>query len=93
MQPVSPVIGEEFTPNEIPYGKGQEEYQVLPSIVGNNGARLSRWKPTDQERAAIAAGADIHLFVWCAFQPPVLVEVVEHDRSLLDTARFLQLVE
>lgn len=39
---------------------------------------LSRWKPTDKERAAIAAGADVLLYVW-GWQVPVAVGVVSGE--------------
>jgi hypothetical protein len=62
MQPVSPVMpGSESI--EVVYGKGQPEYNPLPAVYLDTPARpvITRWRLTDEERAAIAAGADIVL--------------------------------
>lgn len=36
---------------------------------------ISTWEPTDEERAAIAAGGTIELIVWGAGHPPVALSV------------------
>lgn len=62
MQPVSPVMpGAELI--EVVYGKNQPEYVPLPAVYLDTPSRpvLTRWRLTDEERAAIAAGADIVL--------------------------------
>lgn len=38
----------------------------------------SCWVPTDDERRAIAAGANIELIVWGIRHPPVAMDVVDH---------------
>lgn len=38
---------------------------------------LSTWQPTDQERAAIAAGANVELALWSVGHPPVSVVVTD----------------
>jgi hypothetical protein len=50
-------------PIEVVYGKDQEQYNPLPAVYLDTPARpvLSRWRLTDEERAAIAAGADVVL--------------------------------
>jgi hypothetical protein len=62
MQPVSPVMpGSEAI--ETVFGKDQPEYTPLPSVYLNLPSRpvYNRWRPTDEERAALVAGADVVL--------------------------------
>jgi hypothetical protein len=63
MEPISPVMpGSESI--EVVYGKDQPKYIPLPAVyVENANSRtvVSRWRLTDQERAEIAAGADVVL--------------------------------
>jgi len=63
MEPISPVMpGSESI--EVVYAKDQPEYIPLPAVyVENANSRtvVSRWRLTDQERAEIAAGADVVL--------------------------------
>lgn len=62
MIPVSPVMpGSETI--ELVYGKNQPEYVPLPAVYLDTPSRpvLSRWRLSDEERAAVAAGADIVL--------------------------------
>lgn len=76
MEPVTPVV-EGLQKHEIQIAKNQPEYRALPSLVIRNGIFLSRWKPTDAERAAIASGSDIFLAVWSGKQMvPVMLEVL-----------------
>lgn len=87
MTPVSPVMpGSE----EIELAKNQPEYIPLPAVYLDMKCRpmVTRWRFTDEERAAIANGADLvaqQLTWWQKFQPinyqvvmpnecPVLVE-------------------
>lgn len=60
MKPATPVVAglEQF---EIVFGKGQPEYDQLPALVGSAPAQnvVARWELTDEDRARIAAGADI----------------------------------
>lgn len=37
----------------------QRTYRDLPSIVTPTGRVITRWTPTDEERAAVFAGADV----------------------------------
>ena len=48
---------------EVRWAEGQPQYQVLPSVrlTGPRGRVISRWSFTPEERAAIAAGADLFL--------------------------------
>jgi hypothetical protein len=78
MTPQSPVV-EGLEPYEIILGADQPEYQPLPVLrsAAPNYAVLSRWVPTEEERAQIAAGADIFLTVHTFGRsfPPVAMEV------------------
>lgn len=61
MEAMSPVVAglEQF---EIVVGEGQPEYTPLPTLVGGKPTMtfMSRWRFTDEERALIAAGADLY---------------------------------
>jgi hypothetical protein len=77
-------------PIEIEIGAGQSEYIPLPAVYLNAPSlpMLTRWRLTDEERTAIAAGADIvftqltfgmpfqpiHLQVTMPDETPVLIE-------------------
>jgi hypothetical protein len=95
MTAISPVLAEEFVPKEVVYAKDQPEYQPLPVLKNRDGVLLSRWSLTEQERAAIAAGADIFLMNWTFHQPlqPVRMEVGECDRDIAGMAAFMGLLE
>lgn len=81
MQPVSPVLTEEFVSSEIRIAEHQDEYQTLPALSLTDGSTISRWRPTDEERAAIAQGADILLYVLNGSDKlqPVKVEIIDGD--------------
>jgi hypothetical protein len=60
MEPVSPVMpGSE--PIEVVLGKDQPQYIPLPAVYLDTNARpmITRWRLTEEERDAIANGADI----------------------------------
>jgi hypothetical protein len=61
MEPVSPVVPgtEQF---EVTYAKDQPEYIPLP-VLRTNGALLTRWRLTDEERKHIAEGGDLFVCV------------------------------
>ena len=81
MQPVSPVLNEDYKPFEKVYAKDQPQYNPLPVIRDPKGVLLSRWRLSDDERAAIANGADIMLSNHTFNQPlqPVRLEVCGHE--------------
>lgn len=62
MMPVSPVMpgSEEI---EIVLGKGQPQYIPLPAVYLDTDSRpmITRWRFSDEERKAIAEGADLVL--------------------------------
>jgi hypothetical protein len=88
MQPISPVLTEEFVPAEVVYAKDQPEYNPLPSLRNPAGIVMSRWKLTDEEREAVLHGADILLSVWTFNKPlqPLALEVIACERDMLDVA-------
>lgn len=82
MHPVSPVMpGSESI--EVILGQGQEEYTPLPAVYVDTIARpmITRWRFSDEERKAIAEGADIvmqQLTFKNPFQPVNLQVVMPH---------------
>lgn len=90
MKPVSPVLpGYDDIP-EMAYAKDQPQYGLLPvvKIDGPEGQILTRWQPTEDERARIAAGQDVYLWVCTFGQPlqPLLVEVKSADEIVSPAA-------
>lgn len=67
-----PVAGTEF----VVYGEEQSEYEPLPALRTRDTV-FTTWELSDEERAAIAAGADVHLTILVFGGPlqPVLLEV------------------
>lgn len=86
MQPVDLEIEDRaFLPphDVVVYAKDQPEYLPLPvaKLHGDEGRVISRWRLTDEERAQIAAGADLYLEVLTFHQPlqPLLPTVGLRD--------------
>jgi hypothetical protein len=94
MEPVSPVLAPEFVPNEVIYAKDQPQYNPLPVLKSPDGIVLSRWKLSDAEREAVAAGADILLSLWTFNQPltPIIIEVLECNREAMAIAERMGLL-
>jgi hypothetical protein len=94
MEPVSPVLTPELVPDEIVYGANQTQYIPLPVLRNNKGVVMSRWKLSDNEREAVAAGADILLSVHTYNGPlqPVRIEIVECDRDLVSIVEQMDLL-
>lgn len=86
MEPVTPVLDVEFQHREVVYGAGQAEYRPLFAHRSPAGVVLSRWTLTDSEREAVAAGADVFLFIHTFNHTlqPVCVEIGECDRDMAD---------
>ena len=66
--------------DEFIFAADQPEYIPLPALnitIGNVEGILTRWRPTDDERQALASGADIWLEVMTGGAPlqPVRVSV------------------
>ena len=94
MEPKSPVLTEEFVPNEVVYAKNQPEYLPLPVIRTDNGMILSRWTLSAEEREAIMLGADILLSVQTFNRglPPTRLEVLVCDRDVMGVAERMGLL-
>jgi hypothetical protein len=63
--------------------KDQPEYLPLPALVFADGKILTEWCFTEEERAAIARGENIRLWVWTfgkALQP-VMLEVTNEQQG------------
>jgi len=75
-----PVI-ETLEPFEVCYAKNQSEYRPLRALksMKDDGAILTRWELTPEQRAAIASGADLFLEVMTFNHPlqPVRLSVTE----------------
>ena len=70
---------------EIVYAKNQPEYIPLPTLAGALGSSaVSRWTPTDEQRKAIADGADIYLENFHFGQPlsPVRMSVARPEGTM-----------
>lgn len=93
MTPISPVLTLEFQDKELVMGKDQPEYITLPAIRGK-GVVLTRWKPNDIERKAIAEGADIYLSLYTGDGPmqPVKVETAACAMDVLEIAHNMGLL-
>jgi len=79
MNPASPVMpGSEHI--EVVFGKDQAEYDPLPAVYLDTVSRtvVTRWRLNDEERMAIANGADIVVQVLTFQQPlqPINIQVV-----------------
>jgi hypothetical protein len=78
VEPVQPQVSGY---DEIVFAKDQPEYIPLPAIrVNRDGAEtiVTRWKLTDEEREAVASGADLWLEVMTIGQPlqPIRIAMV-----------------
>lgn len=82
MKPVSPVLPGS-SDIELILGKDQPQYIPLPAVYLNTPARpmITRFRLDDDERAAIAAGADIVLqqLTFCSPFQPVNLQIVGQD--------------
>ena len=66
--------------DEIVIARDQPEYIPLPAlhiVIGNSFGLLTRWRPSDEERAALASGADVWLEMLTGGEPmqPVRLSV------------------
>jgi len=69
MSPVSPEFPDS---QEVIFAKDQPEYAPLPAAIvkrDEGQAVVTRWRFTDEERAAIANGADLYLELLTFGQP------------------------
>jgi hypothetical protein len=68
---------------EVVYAAHQPQYMPLRTLCadGKMGAVLSRWTLTDEQRAAIASGADIFLELSTFYQPLQPIRMAISDAS------------
>jgi hypothetical protein len=54
---------------------------------------MSRWRLSDDERAAIARGGDVVLYVWTGNEPhqPVMLQIAERGKNLAAVAELMGL--
>ena len=71
MEPISPVLAEHAR-SEVTFGSAGKQ---APAIRSPEGIVLLRWRATAQERAALAAGADVLLSVATYNQPLMLMHL------------------
>lgn len=92
LQPADAPVIEGLEEHEIVYAKHQHEYNPLRVIRshGEDGRVLSRWAPTQEQRDAIANGADIYLEVCTFHRPltPVRVAIGQHVSADYISAEF-----
>lgn len=48
----------------VTFAKDQPQYDPLPALVFQDGAVLTEWELSEEERAAILAGENIRLWIW-----------------------------
>jgi hypothetical protein len=67
----------------VVFAKDQPEYIPLPALVFPDGKVLTEWAPSDTERAAIARGENIRLWIWPFGQPlqPVALDVTDEHKG------------
>ncbi len=79
LEPKDAAVIEGLEPFEVCFAKNQSEYRPLRALksMKNDGAILTRWDLTPEQRAAIANGADLFLEVLTFCQPlqPVRLSV------------------
>jgi hypothetical protein len=77
-----PELAADPEPRFVEIAKDQPEYLTLPAFVFNDGKVLTEWKPSEAERAAIARGENIRLWIWTFGRPlqPVALEVTSEER-------------
>lgn len=82
MDTIKPVVPG-LEPYELEIGAGQPQYAVLPALRGIDGRVMSRWRPNEDERRALLAGADIYLTIYCGnnLYPPTHIAIMEEPNA------------
>lgn len=64
-------------PRYVEIAKDQPQYQTLPALVYQDGKILTEWTFTETERAAIARGENLRLWIWTGGRSlqPIALEV------------------
>lgn len=53
----------------ITFARDQPEYQPLPALLYEDGKVLTEWAFSEEERAAIAKGENLRLWIWTFGRP------------------------
>lgn len=88
LQPSELPVVEGLEKHELIYAEKQPEYNALRVIRSNTEQKavLSRWTLTQEQRAAIAEGADVYLEMWTfgfPLQPVRMAIGMEVDPSYI----------
>lgn len=61
------------------FAKDQPEYQPLPALVFDDGRVLTEWSLSEEERAAIARGENLRLWIWTFGRPlqPIALQITD----------------
>jgi hypothetical protein len=67
----------------VEYAKTQPEYQTLPALVWRDGRILTEWIFSEEERARVARGENLQLWIWTFGQPlqPVALAVTDEHHG------------
>lgn len=67
----------------VVFAKDQPEYIPLPALVFPDGTILTEWQPSEEERAAIARGENIRLWIWTYGRTlqPVALDVTDERKG------------
>ena len=77
------MLAQDPEPCFVEFAKHQREYRTLPALQWRDGKVLTEWELTEEERAAIARGENIRLWVWTFNKPlqPIALEVTNEQQS------------
>lgn len=86
MDVVDPCVPPSLLPpgtRPIVYAEDQPQYHPLPTVRTPGGTLVTRWTPTDAEKAAIIRGEDVYVTVMTFNQPlqPLRVTIGPPDLS------------
>ncbi len=81
MQPVEQFPYDGMT--AVTFAKDQPQYDPLPALVDREGVVLTEWQPSEAERAALARGENIRLWIWTCGRPlqPVALGVTDERKG------------
>lgn len=65
------------------FAKDQPEYDPLPALVLPDGAVLTEWELSEEERAAVTRGENIRLWIWPCGHPlqPVMLTLTDERQG------------
>lgn len=67
----------------ITFARDQPQYRALPALIDRDGIVLTEWQPTEEERARLARGENVRLWIWTFGTPlqPVALEVTDEHQG------------